>query len=101
MMFEIKIWITTPEEDAKWLCNDTRCWAEKGKRDCCRHCPILINEKNRAKEMENLKERIENIFYQDKTLTHGKMTYDDMYTYRPIEEKISEIFKENPIEKLR
>jgi len=91
-MFEIRIWITTPDEEhgfTEWNCSDTECLTEKGKRNCCRHCPIFINENNRATEIGILKSRIDNIFYQAQVYPLN------------VQKKISEIFKENPIEKLR
>ena len=90
-MFEIKILITTPEEpfEFKWDCSDTQCLTEKGKRDCCRHCPIFINEKNRSTEIGILEARIENLFYQSRCFPFD------------VEKKILEIFDENPIKELK
>jgi len=51
--------------------------------------PIFINENNRATEIGILKSRIDNIFYQAQVYPLN------------VQKKISEIFKENPIEKLR
>jgi hypothetical protein len=93
-MFEIKIQITTPgETDSnffEWNCSDTRCFTEKGKRDCCCHCPILIAEKHRDIEIANVTERVENIFYQSQNTSS-----------RDVETKIIEMLKEKPIRELR
>lgn len=89
-MFEIVIKISTPEHDWRWTCNDTQCITDKGKRECCCHCPIFINEKKRDKEIENIKSRIENIFYQAKHQSN-----------KDVEKKIIKIFDEKPIEEIK
>ena len=98
-MFEIKIEITTPEEPVEWDCNDTRCLTEKGKRDCCRHCPIMLLEKKHLQELENAKERVKNMLYVEHNVDCGYLL--KIPDIKPVMKQVDNIFDEKPIKELR
>lgn len=102
--FEIIITIGTPSGPIQKTCNATICGTLKGKNYwsksllLCDACPIRQIEKQHNKEINNCKERIDNILYC--AWEENRVSDAVHKVFNDVRSKVERLFKEEPIKPL-